>query len=82
MGGGSGAGVVKVVIINTQFVETDARSFKAVVQSLTGKDSTIPAAQPPPPPPPRFQPAGGVSAPVLTRGMSFRDFERMMNELN
>ncbi|KAG6423770.1 hypothetical protein SASPL_114173 [Salvia splendens] len=79
MGGVSGS-AVKVVIINTQFVETDARSFKSVVQSLTGKDSTIPpAAQP--------QPAVGVSvsynsAPVLTRGMSFRDFERMMNELN
>ena len=80
MGSGN-ASAVKVVIITTQLVETDARSFKSVVQSLTGKDSTIPpAAQPP-------QPAGGVSAsynsaPVLTRGMSFRDFERMMNELN
>lgn len=32
---------VKVVIINTQYVETDATSFKSVVQRLTGKDSKI-----------------------------------------
>ncbi|KAJ7948866.1 VQ motif containing protein [Quillaja saponaria] len=32
---------VKVVIINTHYVETDAVSFKAVVQKLTGKDSDI-----------------------------------------
>ena len=32
---------VKVVIINTHYVETDAMSFKSVVQKLTGKDSTV-----------------------------------------
>ena len=32
---------VKVVIINTHYVETDAVSFKSVVQKLTGKDSTV-----------------------------------------
>ncbi|KAK3001489.1 hypothetical protein RJ639_020533 [Escallonia herrerae] len=32
---------VKVVIINTQYVETDATSFKSVVQNLTGKDSKV-----------------------------------------
>ncbi|MED6216323.1 hypothetical protein PIB30_006608 [Stylosanthes scabra] len=38
-GGSSKKGPVKVVIINTQYVETDATSFKSVVQKLTGKDS-------------------------------------------
>ncbi|XP_010537674.1 PREDICTED: VQ motif-containing protein 10-like [Tarenaya hassleriana] len=32
---------MKVVFINTQYVETDARSFKSVVQNLTGKDATV-----------------------------------------
>ncbi|KAB2636762.1 hypothetical protein D8674_027296 [Pyrus ussuriensis x Pyrus communis] len=32
---------VKVVIINTKYVETDAMSFKDVVQRLTGKDSRV-----------------------------------------
>ncbi|KAL4365929.1 hypothetical protein HN51_026325 [Arachis hypogaea] len=39
-GSGSNKGPVKVVIINTQYVETDATSFKSVVQKLTGKDSS------------------------------------------
>ena len=30
---------VKIVVIKTQYIETDARSFKSVVQELTGKDS-------------------------------------------
>lgn len=30
---------VKITIIDTQFVRTDPLRFKAVVQSLTGKDS-------------------------------------------
>ncbi|GMH24477.1 hypothetical protein Nepgr_026320 [Nepenthes gracilis] len=34
-------GPIKVVYINTQYVETDAVSFKSVVQMLTGKDSTV-----------------------------------------
>ncbi|KAL9238493.1 hypothetical protein vseg_012907 [Gypsophila vaccaria] len=33
---------MKVVHIKTQYVETDATSFKSVVQNLTGKYSTIP----------------------------------------
>lgn len=32
---------VKVVHIETQYVETDPLSFKSVVQSLTGKDSCL-----------------------------------------
>ena len=31
----------RVKIIETQFVETDATPFKSIVQSLTGKDSTV-----------------------------------------
>lgn len=30
---------VKVVIINTEYIETDARNFKSIVQKLTGKDA-------------------------------------------
>ncbi|KEH38408.1 hypothetical protein MtrunA17_Chr2g0312981 [Medicago truncatula] len=37
--GGCSRNPVKIVIINTQYVETDATSFKSVVQKLTGKDS-------------------------------------------
>ncbi|KAJ6966174.1 VQ motif-containing protein 1-like [Populus alba x Populus x berolinensis] len=33
---------VRVVIINTKYVETDVRSFKSVVQEFTGKDSAPP----------------------------------------
>ncbi|KAK4750680.1 hypothetical protein SAY87_004162 [Trapa incisa] len=32
---------LKVVIIDTQYVEMDAESFKSVVQRLTRKDSTV-----------------------------------------
>ncbi|KAH0919174.1 hypothetical protein HID58_026834 [Brassica napus] len=32
---------MKVVFINTQYVETDTRSFKTVVQELTGKDAIV-----------------------------------------
>ncbi|KAL5989929.1 hypothetical protein ACLOJK_010824 [Asimina triloba] len=35
-----GKGGMKVKIIETQFVKTDPFSFKSVVQSLTGKEST------------------------------------------
>ncbi|KAF8031607.1 hypothetical protein BT93_D0736 [Corymbia citriodora subsp. variegata] len=40
-GRGGNANPVKVVIIDTRHVETDAASFKSVVQKLTGKDSTV-----------------------------------------
>lgn len=32
---------MKVVFINTQYVQTDARSFKNVVQELTGKNAVV-----------------------------------------
>ncbi|KAI3465972.1 hypothetical protein Pfo_022635 [Paulownia fortunei] len=82
MAGGRNRDAVKVVIINTQYVETDAVSFKSVVQSLTGKDSIVSAAAAQQPP--RYQSANEVSyntAPVLSRGMSFREYERMLKEL-
>lgn len=87
MGGGNINGEpVKVVIINTEYVQTDAVSFKSVVQKLTGKDSTVAAdAQKQR----RFQSrnhevaaAGFNTAPPgLDRVMSFKDFDRMLKEL-
>lgn len=38
---GDRRGPVKVVIINTQYVDADARSFKSVVQKLTGRDAVV-----------------------------------------
>ncbi|TKW21697.1 hypothetical protein SEVIR_4G137500v4 [Setaria viridis] len=43
---------VKVKFIETRFISSDAASFKAVVQRLTGKSSSL-AASPPPAPQPR-----------------------------
>ncbi|PIN06393.1 hypothetical protein CDL12_19883 [Handroanthus impetiginosus] len=80
MGGrGNIKDVVKVVIIDTQYVETDAGSFKSVVQSLTGKESKAAAAEKQP----KFQSRNEVSkkGPVFERGMSFKDFDRMLKEL-
>ncbi|KAH6780806.1 hypothetical protein C2S52_012043 [Perilla frutescens var. hirtella] len=76
MGSGNG-GAVKVVIINTQYIETDAVSFKSVVQKLTGKDATVAAKRR------RIEVASGFSkaAPVLERVISFKDFDRMLKEL-
>ncbi|KAI8524369.1 hypothetical protein RHMOL_Rhmol13G0145300 [Rhododendron molle] len=41
MAGASSHVPVKVVHIDTQYVETDPLSFKSVVQSLTGMNSTV-----------------------------------------
>lgn len=73
---------MKVVIINTQYVETDAMSFRSVVQRLTGKDSKVDAA-------PcydgssKIRPDLGISGgdPVLSREMSFKELEKLLNEL-
>ncbi|KAL7129330.1 hypothetical protein ABFS83_13G059400 [Erythranthe nasuta] len=93
---------VKVVIINTQYVETDAISFKSVVQSLTGKDSTVAAAGAAATVAAKLKSrSSGASAfnynnsnsnsnsnsdsnaieRVLERGVSFKDFDRMLKEL-
>ena len=61
---------VKVVVINTKYVETDARGFKDLVQKLTGKDSTVAyEAQEPPPAP--------VTKNTTSQFRSFRDQEVM-----
>ncbi|EYU38198.1 hypothetical protein MIMGU_mgv1a019639mg [Erythranthe guttata] len=78
---------VKVVIINTQYVETDAVSFKSVVQSLTGKDTA--AAEKP-----KLKSRSSCASAfnyninnaierVLERGLgvSFKYFDRMLKEL-
>ncbi|KAL6201946.1 hypothetical protein ACLB2K_025658 [Fragaria x ananassa] len=49
-GQGRGERTVKVVIINTKYVETDAMSFKDVVQKMTGKDSRVAYEVQEPPP--------------------------------
>ncbi|CAI9787694.1 unnamed protein product [Fraxinus pennsylvanica] len=72
---------VKVVIINTQYVETDATSFKSVVQRLTGKDAVVAAdSSSTAKKPPRSE-TSTISPPVFSRGMSFKDFDRMLKEL-
>lgn len=74
--GGAGR-PLKVVIINTQYVETDARSFKSVVQRLTGKDSTAADIKK------EHHYSGGMAAsnPPLSRGLSFKDFDKLFKEL-
>ncbi|KAH0850104.1 hypothetical protein HID58_095783, partial [Brassica napus] len=32
---------MKVVFINTRYIQTDARSFKSIVQELTGKNAVV-----------------------------------------
>ncbi|KAK9056861.1 hypothetical protein SSX86_024225 [Deinandra increscens subsp. villosa] len=73
---------VKVVIINTEYVKTDATSFKSVVQRLTGKDA---------PSSPNKKLSGvcggggggndGGNSRMLTKGMSFRDLDKYLLEL-
>ncbi|KAI3675071.1 hypothetical protein L1987_84655 [Smallanthus sonchifolius] len=74
---------VKVVIIKTEYVETDATSFKSVVQRLTGKDAPSPATSPK-----RKSSCaggggchGGVNPPMLKKGMSFRDLDKLLLEM-
>nr|XP_009800393.1 PREDICTED: uncharacterized protein LOC104246297 [Nicotiana sylvestris] len=68
--GRNGRDQVKVVIINTEYIETDARSFKTVVQKLTGKDAAAAATS--------VQNSGVKMSkfksnnPTLGRGMSFK----------
>ncbi|XP_076934758.1 VQ motif-containing protein 1-like [Bidens hawaiensis] len=91
---------VKVVIINTEYVQTDAMSFKSVVQHLTGKDSPDPAISLNN----KLSRGGsnvggadvyvggaggggggvggdGMSSPMLKKGMSFRDLDKLLIEL-
>ncbi|KAJ8761981.1 hypothetical protein K2173_006583 [Erythroxylum novogranatense] len=92
---------IKVVLVDTQYVVADPKSFKSVVQSLTGKDSCVSwieessfvGGK-------RKRPVGGgnnnrrvgipgsgiESSPGnadlrFTKGLSFKDLDRMMLEL-
>ncbi|XP_047342833.1 VQ motif-containing protein 1 [Impatiens glandulifera] len=85
-GGNGFAEKVKVVIIDTQYVETDASSFKSVVQQLTGKHATA-ASQA------KYCAArstGGIVAGAggscgeesfLSRGLSFKHFDGLLMDL-
>ncbi|KAK1439704.1 hypothetical protein QVD17_05524 [Tagetes erecta] len=84
---------VKVVIINTEYIETDAMSFKSVVQRLTGKDAPSPTTSP------RKKllaaggggrrvgdgggggGGGGGGSKMLNKGMSFRDLDTLLLDL-
>lgn len=69
MAGRGGSHQVKVKIIMTQFVQTDAQSFKSVVQGLTGRDSSniAPAAAAMTAPPPLRESFGNGGKKVLIR---------------
>ncbi|CAK9167861.1 unnamed protein product [Ilex paraguariensis] len=78
---------VKVVIINTRYVETDQLSFKSVVQSLTGKDSGVACTVEKPFVGQRKRKCGGGSGAGAGAGLrlckeaSFKDLERSLLEL-
>lgn len=61
---------MKVVIINTKYVETDAMSFKDVVQKLTGKDSRVAYEVQQPPPPPPVSNFNGMRSSTMTNSNS------------
>ncbi|GMJ10018.1 hypothetical protein like AT1G78410 [Hibiscus trionum] len=75
---------MKVVIINTEYIETDAMSFKSVVQELTGKDSRVTSN--PPRPRSRFyreeikkkEQAGGIRPGVGVGSTSSRPGESVL----
>ncbi|KAE8659625.1 putative Glucan endo-1,3-beta-glucosidase precursor [Hibiscus syriacus] len=85
---------VKVVLIDTRYVQTDPLSFKSVVQKLTGKDCCVAwieessfsglkpetkvAAERPWGTATPGVGSGGAS--VLTKGYSFKDLDRMILE--
>ena len=81
---------VKVVIINTHYVETDAMSFKSVVQKLTGKDSTVAEGKESDSKilkermekmaAGRMTQSGGKKA-VLMKNISFKEFDRLLKEM-
>ncbi|KAI4323131.1 hypothetical protein L6164_022761 [Bauhinia variegata] len=91
MSGGCYSKDVKIVIISTQYVETDAKSFKSVVQRLTGKDSDTDAGADGKASGSKTQkvlrnhqagfevPDGGNS--FLMRDMSFKEFDRLLREI-
>ncbi|GKV34470.1 hypothetical protein SLE2022_312370 [Rubroshorea leprosula] len=90
MSGGGRTKPVKVVIINTKYVETDATSFKSVVQSLTGKDSKVEADCDSSPGYGDRRQLKSRSAEMieksgkdwlLMRDLSFKEFDRLLKEM-
>ncbi|KAJ0017093.1 hypothetical protein Pint_09959 [Pistacia integerrima] len=99
---GSKRQAVKVVLIDTQYVETDQKSFKSVVQQLTGKDSCVAWIQGSSPKGAKTETLHNkqlednhvysydnqrgndgttASASILSKGMSFKDLDRLILEL-
>ncbi|KAE8124586.1 hypothetical protein FH972_019453 [Carpinus fangiana] len=84
---GSGRKPMKVVIINTHFVETDATSFKSVVQKLTGKNSTLANDQEESESRIRFRERMAKTRPstssvqILMRDSSFKEFDRLLRQM-
>ncbi|CAN1227303.1 VQ motif-containing protein 1 [Linum grandiflorum] len=85
------SGSVKVVLIDTRYVVTEPENFKSVVQRLTGKDSCVSwieersfiggggqkrKRQSPSP-----SSVGGSGEWRMSKGMSFKDLDRMMLEI-
>ncbi|OWM88545.1 VQ motif-containing protein 1-like [Punica granatum] len=76
---------MKVVIINTQYVETDATSFKSVVQKLTGKDSVVSDYSSDHPMKnivscPHHSRLG-LGGAILERNWSIKEFDRLLKEM-
>lgn len=80
-GGGNYREPVKVVIINTQYIETDPVSFKSVVQRLTGKDATAETIKRLPPAPPILAAASErqqTGTGKVASGNSFKDLDMLL----
>ena len=76
---------MRIVFIDTQYVETDVTSFKSVVQRLTGKDSMV-GVEPPLAKRRGVKPSGvgdqsAVWTSFFSRVVSFKDFDRLLMEL-
>lgn len=75
----SGREPVKVVIINTEYVETDAGSFKSVVQKLTGKDAIVAGSSSSSKERSYLRPDPSVAG--LDKNWSMMEFERLLKEM-
>ncbi|XP_023543644.1 VQ motif-containing protein 1 [Cucurbita pepo subsp. pepo] len=71
MSGGE-AHSTRVVIIDTKYVHTDAKSFKTVVQKLTGKDPTAEETR---------QTGAGWSSNLVITDSSFKKFQTELREM-
>ncbi|GAU37555.1 hypothetical protein TSUD_54620 [Trifolium subterraneum] len=72
---------VKIVIINTQYVETDATSFKSVVQKLTGKDSNAEAAKVENSQKKKKKHNQSGDGSFFMSDVSFKEFDRLLNDM-